>query len=272
MGATALVGLLGLMNFSLHLTAQTPAPEGLSCPNRSRLLLVSSAAVELEPGIPPCSATAVMQLVENGASIVHLQLEESIDSVPFVFCASSLQEATGRRGLIRKMASNRVRERFYKGTDEAIMTLDMAAELVRDRAGLYLEVRGTGHSRDFYAEILEILERTGLSRCSFIKADNQVAWPLLLGKIRVEASLDQIGGFSTTTARNYFVRLPVEELEKQPVKAWRAAGLVVFAIVPGRETADLKEKIDRALQIGVDGIEIDPQTLRLIRPILDARQ
>ena len=229
---TVLMVLSGLLVPTVNGQAPVPQPAtAKQCfQDRHTPCLILSIATTSAPNLPPCSAAALLAAIEAGADMVYFELEESIDGVPFVFCMKSLSQATGRAGKIRRMASNKVRELFYKNSDETIMSFDMAVELAREKVGLFLQVRPPGPSQDFLHAIRNGLRRTGLAGVSLIAGDMHPTDVLLYPEARVLLPLDEKQKAPADQLDRYFALISPEGLPEsqwQELRELREQGLFV---------------------------------------------
>ncbi len=90
---------------------------------------------------PENTLRAIERAIEMGATMLELDLHLSSDGYPVVIHDPELARTTDGRGLVSEWTLDQI-QRLDAGSGERVPTLSQVINLVRDRAELYLELKG----------------------------------------------------------------------------------------------------------------------------------
>jgi glycerophosphoryl diester phosphodiesterase len=229
-----------------------------------RPLLIAHRGGVVAPGTPECSKAALELAAAHGYDMVELDLQESKDRIPIVFHDQRLERACGVSGSVADYTAEELRTTRYMDNDEPIMTLDEALALCRAlNLGVMLDVK-RAESDECYEEIMRLLEDHGLLRATVCINGDPVLRGHFEGKIMlrlVDETAAASGGPASLEGYFWF-GLP-EHLPSEQVQALRQRGALVipginvFRYPADSHRADAKRDIERLLEAGVDGFQID---------------
>jgi len=113
---------------------------------------------------PENTIPAIEQAIIDGADYVEIDVRQTADGVPVLLHDRDLRRIAGRPEAIWELTLNEVRRLdagswFHPGfSGVGIPTLEEAIEVVRGRAGLYLEIKPSPHTPDLARNVVRVLQ------------------------------------------------------------------------------------------------------------------
>ncbi len=231
-----------------------------------RPLLIAHRGGVVTARSPECSLAAIRSAARHGYDLVELDIQESADGVPVVFHDRTLQKACGLDQRVGELSAEELRKTKYLHVDETICDLDEALGLCKRLAlGVMLDVKTRG-SDTFFEHIASSIREHGLVGATMCINGDAVIREGLKSVALLRVLSDAVerveDGESVALADSFWFGLPRDLPDGLINKLQRSGALVVPAINTFRyDTANHRESarrdIERLMQLGVDGFQID---------------
>jgi len=202
--------------------------------------------------------------------MVEIDAQEAKDGEPVVFHDWNLTRACGVAKTIRDLTSDEARALVYRASDQHIATLSEALELCSSLdLCVMLDIkafREPPNSEGFFQRIGELLEKSGLTRTAITLSGHPLARKHLAGKVLFGVTKEEFlkvrDGESIPLKRKFWFSIP-ERLPSEMVPKLQQNGALVIPAIntfryPAHAHLELaREDVERLLEAGVDGFQID---------------
>lgn len=236
-----------------------------------RPLMIAHRGGVIAPDAPENSRRALELAARHGYDMVELDVRRARDGVPVLFHGhggdAMMLVDCGINARIDQLTSAELREVRYRGTDQAILTLDEALALCVDLGlGVMLDVKREVSAPDYLYEARRLVDYCGLGRAVMTLAQNRATLDLLpphiLWPIRQNTLAAALADPATPLANQYWFDDP-DSITDEEMRALQARGVLTIGCInsfryPPHSFNHLEEQdIARLLRLGVDGYQID---------------
>lgn len=229
-------------------------------------VLIAHRGGVVTPNAPECSSAAIRLAAEAGYAMVELDIQRSRDRVPVLFHDQTLEEACGVQGSISDFTATDLSKIRYTGTTERIITVDAALALCREvHLGVMLDLKAGRDDKAFLEQIEKMIVDHGLTTATVSISKS----PLAQESLR-DVMFTPTNGQLTSSRKGekvdlqgtFWFGLP-NRLPTSDISRLQANGALVFPAIntfryPKEGHRNLaRQDIDRLLEAGVDGFQID---------------
>lgn len=231
-----------------------------------RPVLIAHRGGVITPDSPECSLKAITLAKEFGYSMVELDIRESSDGVPVLFHDRTMVEACGIHASVSDFTAEELTRIPYLNSAETIVTLETALQhCARLNLGVMLDLKvDSGHV--FYETIANLIRENGLENSVVTFSGNTQFREVISDVAMLTVTSEQMealtAGDKPDLRKRFWFGLP-HRIPDTLVRKLKASGALVLPAIntfryPEGEDRELaKQDIERLLEAGVDGFQID---------------
>lgn len=231
-----------------------------------RPLLIAHRGGVVGPSTPECSQMAVKLAAAHRYDMVELDVWESKDYHPVVFHDQNMIRACGIDGKISDFTLEAITQIRFLKSDEVISSLDSMLRLCRSlNLGVMFDIKSSAGSDLFFNRVLDLIEKNNLDKACMTLGGSR-AQEYLKGTVLLTLSgtmLEKVKqGESVNLHGFYWFGVP-ETWPIDLVKPVQENGALVipaintFRYSEEHHRAEALEDIERLIEAGVDGFQID---------------
>lgn len=236
-----------------------------------RPLMIAHRGGVIAPDAPENSRRALELAARQGYDMVELDVRRARDGVPVLFHGhggdAMMGVDCGINARVDQLTSAELREVRYRGTDQAILTLDEALALCVDLGlGVMLDVKREVAIPDYLHEARHLVDYYGLSQAVMTLVQNRATLDLLppqcLWPIRQNTLAAALADPATPLPNQYWFDDP-DSITDEELRQLQARGVLTIGCInsfryPPHSFNYLEEQdIARLLRLEVDGYQID---------------
>jgi len=229
-------------------------------------LLIAHRGGVVMPDAPECSQMAVKMAAVHHYDMVELDVMESQDHHPIVFHDQNMMRACGIDGEISDFTLEAVSQIRFLKSNEAITSLDAMLNLCRSlNLGVMFDIKSGDRSDLFFKRILDLIEKYNLDKACMMLGDSRareylkgtvlLTLPIeMMEKVKQGEAVDLHGFFWFGVPKTWPIDLvkPVQENGALVIPA-----INTFRYSEEHHRAEAGEDVERLLEAGVDGFQID---------------
>jgi glycerophosphoryl diester phosphodiesterase len=233
--------------------------------SRSPILIAHRGGV-VDSETPECSKKSVKLAAAYQYDMVELDIQESLDHHPVVFHDRNMIDACGIDGKISDYTLESLTRIHFLNSTETVSSLDTLLEICQSlNLGVMFDIKAEGGSELFFKRVVDLIDTYKMEKaCMTIGSSRsqeklkgkvlQTITPEMLQMVKEGEALNLHGYYWFGVPKTWPIDLikPVQERGALVIPA-----INTFRYSEDQHRAEAYEDVERLLEAGVDGFQID---------------